>query len=80
MDIKDFRVLARRVREDAALLRKIVEKETSDARLLIDRDLHREFGDYLLEIGNDIAVAESKWRYFGLTVNGKMAVQRSAQV
>lgn len=65
MDIKDTRQLLARMREDADMVRRVIEKETSDARMIIDQDIHREFSDCLLEIGNDIELAESKWRYFG---------------
>lgn len=76
MDIKDTRQLLARVKEDADLIRRIIEKETSDARMLIDQEIHREFADSLLSIGNDIELAESKWRYFGKVGFGvnKMAV------
>jgi hypothetical protein len=65
MDIKDTRQLLSRIREDVELARRIIEKETSDARMLIDQEVQREFADVLLEIGDDIATAEVKWRYFG---------------
>lgn len=77
MDIKDTKQLLSRIREDVNLARKIIEKEVSNARMLIDQDIHREIADELLKIGNDIEVSESKWRYFGLIGFGKkkMAVQ-----
>ena len=43
MDIKDTRQLLSRIREDVELARRIIEKETSDARMLIDQEVQREF-------------------------------------
>lgn len=66
-----MRVLLSRIREDMDLARKIIEKEVSNARMLIDQDIHREIADELLAIGNDVEVSESKWRYFGLVGFGR---------
>ena len=70
MDIKDTRQLLSRIREDVELARRIIEKETSDARMLIDQETQREFADELLAIGDDIAT------YFGKVGfgNNKMAI------
>jgi hypothetical protein len=66
MDIRDTRKLLARMKEDSDMIRRIIEKETSDARMIVEHDVHREIADALLSIGNDIEIAESKWRYFGM--------------